>query len=112
GEDVQIRAVGQRETGREFADVVVKALPTGEVITLDRIARIDDGFTRVSAYGEFNGHPAVMIEIEQAEGEDNIGISDAVMAFAEKKQAELPQGLHISPCFDESEFVRGQLSML
>jgi multidrug efflux pump subunit AcrB len=112
GEEISIRAVGRRYDGAELEGIPIKAAADGSMITLGEIARVHDAFGDAPAYGSFNGKPAALVEVYMAEGEDIMSISSAVKAYAERKQAELPEGLHLTPCFDESTFVRNQISLL
>jgi len=112
GEDIRIRTLGRRYAGREFESIVVKTAPNGSIITLDRIATISDSFVEDGGSASYNGHPCQLVSIEKAPGEDAIAISDAVRAYAETKQRELPPGVNVTACFDESEFIRGQISLL
>jgi hypothetical protein len=45
GEEIRVRTVGRKYTGKELSQIVVLARPEGEIITLDRLAVINDGFT-------------------------------------------------------------------
>jgi multidrug efflux pump subunit AcrB len=112
GQEIRIRAVGRRYTGPDFASIVVKATDTGKRITLDQIAHIDDGFGDDPAYSTFNGEPCVLLWVEKAPGDDSLAISNEVRRYAEEKQRSLPPGVHITPCFDNSDFVRGQINLL
>lgn len=112
GEDIRIRTLGRRYDGREFESIIVKATPNGSIITLERIATVSDSFVEDGGAASFNGNPCQVVAIEKAPGEDAIEISDAVREYAEAKQRELPPGANITPCFDESEFIRGQISLL
>jgi multidrug efflux pump subunit AcrB len=111
-EEISIRTIGKRYDGRDFEDVVIRATPNGNVVRLNDIATVRDGFTEYPAYGRFNGKPSVLLEMYKVDGEDSIAISDAVYAYTREKESTLPEGLHMSPCFDESEFIRSQISML
>jgi len=111
-EEISIRTIGKRYDGRDFEEVIVRANANGNVIRLKDIATVRDGFTEYPAYGRFNGKPCVLLELYKVDGEDTIAISDAVYAYTKEKAPTLPEGLHMSPCFDESEFIRTQISML
>ncbi|MBI2433496.1 MAG: efflux RND transporter permease subunit, partial [Candidatus Hydrogenedentes bacterium] len=111
-EELTIRTLGKKYTGKEFAETVVKAGPAGEVVRLDQVATVTDGFVDNPVYATFNGHPCVFVSVFRGQGEDTLAIADAVKAFAAEKQKELPGDLHISPCFDDSEFIRGQIDLL
>lgn len=112
GEEIRIRTIGRKYTGRDFGSIVVKSSPHGEIITLDRVATIRDAFTENPAFATFNDHPCVLVGALKAPGEDALAIAKAVRDYAKEKQSELPEGVHISPCFDESEFVNGQIKLL
>jgi Cu/Ag efflux pump CusA len=47
-EEIRVRTMGRKYTGKELASIVVLARPEGDVVTLDRLAHIDDGFHRGS----------------------------------------------------------------
>lgn len=111
-EEISIRTIGKRYDGRDFEEVVIRATADGNVIRLKDIATVNDAFTEYPAYGRFNGQPCVLLEFYKVDGEDTLAISDAVHAYAKKIAPTLPEGLHLTPCFDESEFVRTQISML
>jgi len=112
GEEIRLRAIDRRHSGPELASIIVKASPGGERITLDRIATIRDGFTDNEAHATLNGQPCVLLWVEKAVGEDAITIARAVREFVAEKQKSLPEGLHITACFDDSEFIAGQISLL
>jgi multidrug efflux pump subunit AcrB len=112
GEEISIRAVGRRYDGAALESIPVKTSPGGGIVTLGDIAEVRDAFSEQAAFGQFNGKRCVLIEVMKAKGEDSLKISDTVWAYAEEQQANMPPGLHITPCFDESEFIRAQISML
>ncbi len=112
GEEVRIRTVGKYDDGRAYETIVVKASGDGDMVSLGQIAEVRDGFTDAPAFGSFNGHPCVLLELYKTPGDDSLLIAERVRTYAAEKQKELPAGLHISPCFDESEFISEQISML
>lgn len=111
-EEVRIRALGRRYTGPEFESIVVKALPGGEVITLGRIATVHDAFTEGDRFSLFNGQPCAAIDVDRAPGEDLLEISRALDDYVAKKARTLPDGANLTRAFDNSSFVRNQISML
>lgn len=112
GGEIRIRALGRRYQGPQFGSIVVKTTPDGGLITLDRIAEISDSFKEDPSYTSFNGAPCQMVTVSKAPGEDSIAIADAVHRYVEAKQQELPPGIHLTTCFDDSTFIRGQIRML
>ncbi len=112
GEEIRIRTVGRKYTGEELADIVVLARPGGEIITLDRIAKIRDGFTEDPVFATIDDKPAMFVQIAKTEEEDAIKISNAVQAFVAEKEKILPPGVHISVFYDTTDSLRARISLL
>jgi len=112
GEEIRIRTVGRKYTGEELAKIVVLARPGGEIITLDRIADIRDGFTEDPIVATIDNQPAMFVQIAKTVEEDAIKISNAVHAFVAEKQKILPPGIHISVFYDTTNSLRARISLL
>ena len=102
GEEIRIRTVGRKYTGEELAKIVVMARPGGEIITLDRISEIRDGFTEDPIFASIDDQPAMFVQVSKTEDEDAIKISDAVTRFVEEKGKSLPPDVHISVFYDDA----------
>jgi len=61
GEEIRVRTVGRKYTDKELSQIVVMARPGGEIITLDRLAVINDGFTEDPIKALINGEPSTCI---------------------------------------------------
>ena len=112
GEEIRIRTVGRKYTGEELAKIVVLARPGGEIITLDKIAQIKDGFTEDPIIATIDDQPAMFVQIAKTEEEDAIKISNAVQAFVVEKQKILPPGVHISVFYDTTNSLRARINLL
>lgn len=112
GEDIRLRTVGRKYTGKELADIVVKASPDGDLITLDRIATIDDGFAEDNLISQLNGHPAISIAVLKTQEEDALAIAEAVRGYVNGKQANLPEGLEMRIWNDTSTMLEGRINLL
>ena len=112
GEEIRIRTVGRKYTGKELAKTVVLARPGGEIITLDRIAEIRDDFTEDPIVATIDNKPAMFVQISKTEEEDAIKISNAVQAFVAEKQKILPPDVHISVFYDTTNSLRARISLL
>ena len=110
GEEIRVRTVGRKYTGKDFASIVVIASPDGEIITLDRLATINDGFTEDTISATFNGEPCVMVALFQTGNEDAIGIADAVRNFSDTKA--LPEGVHISTFLNMTTMIEARIRLL
>ena len=70
GEEIRVRTMGRKYTGETLSSIVVLARPEGEIITLDRLATINDGFTEDPINALINGEPSVLIIIYKTQEED------------------------------------------
>lgn len=112
GEEIRLRTLAKKYTGDELESVVVKATPEGGVVRLGQLATITDGFTEYQQYSKYNGEDCILIEIQKNVGEDAIDIADAVDAYMTRKVPTLPEGVYLTEMFDQTEFIKSQLSMI
>ena len=82
GEEIRLRTMGRKYTGEELAEVVIKSSPDGDVITLGRIADIQDAFTEDPIISQFDGQPAITVSVLKTPEEDAIDISEKVNTYA------------------------------
>jgi multidrug efflux pump subunit AcrB len=112
GEEIRIRTIGRKYTGKELSAIVVLARPEGEIITLDRLATIRDGFTEDPITGYINGEPAVMLIIYKTQEQDALVISEEVQAFLDTKQKQIPDGVNVKILYDNTEMLRSRINLL
>ena len=112
GEEIRIRTVGRKYTGKELANIVVLASAGGDIITLDRIATIKDGFTEDPIQAFINGEPSVLIVVNKTKEEDALAISESVAAYINKKKQSLPVGIHVDTLYDNTEILRARIDLL
>ena len=112
GQEIRIRTVGRKYTGQELSEIVVLADPSGNIITLDRIATIQDGFTEDPIQAFINGEPSLLIVVNKAKEEDALAISAALETFVEQKQQQLPHGIHLDILYDNTEILRDRINLL
>jgi multidrug efflux pump subunit AcrB len=112
GEEIRIRTLGRKYTGAELSQIVVLAKPGGEIITLDRIADINDGFNEDPINNKVDGKKAVLLQISNSVEEDAIATADAVTRYVERKQMSLPEGARIKVLDDSTDEVRSRLDLV
>lgn len=110
--DIRVRTMERKYNGKDFAKIVVKAGPDGEMVTLDRVAEIRDGFTENFNAVSANGEKAVILAIYKTREEDALSISEAVRSHIEKEQARTPDGAKIEVFFDATEDLRSRIDLL
>ncbi len=112
GEEIRIRTVGRKYTGKELADVVALAGAGGQIVTLDKIAKISDGFEEDPIDALINGEPSVMIIVYKTKEEDALAIEAAVQDFLKEKQARTPPGTSIQVLYDNTEMLQARIDLL
>ncbi len=105
GEEIRVRTVGRKYTGEELSSIVVLARPGGDIVTLDRLATINDGFVEESINTIVNGKPALLLSVLKADKEDALNISRVVTAYVKKKQQALPEGANLTILYDNTEIL-------
>jgi multidrug efflux pump subunit AcrB len=112
GEEIRVRTMGRKYTGQELASIVVLARPEGEIITLDRLARIEDGFSEDPIRAEINGEQAVMLIVFKTKEEDALVIAEQVQQYVRQKQETLPAGANLKVLYDNTEMLRARINLL
>ena len=112
GEEIRVRTVGRKYTGAELADVVVLAGAGGQLITLDKIARISDGFEEDPIDALINGEPSVMLIVYKTKEEDALAIAGAVYEFLAEKKAQTPPGTGVKVLYDNTDMLRARIDLL
>ncbi len=112
GEEIRVRTVGRKYTGKALSEIVVLAGPEGDIITLDRLATIDDGFTQDPIIARVNGQPSAMLNVLKSKEEDALAISEAVHRFVEKTAKEIPPGAEITVIYDSTDMLRDRIDLL
>jgi len=112
GEEIRVRTVGRKYTGRELAEIVVMATPQGNIITLDRLAHINDGFTEDPISATVNGRPSIFLNVFKTKEEDALAIAKAVREFIAKKQKIIPKGANIESIYYSTDMLEARINLL
>jgi multidrug efflux pump subunit AcrB len=111
-EEIRVRTMGRKYTGEELASVVVLARPEGDVVTLDQLAHIDDGFAEDPIAATINGEPAVLLIVYKTPEEDALVISKTLATFVELKQQQIPSGARMQTLYDNTEMLTARIELL
>lgn len=112
GGEYALRIVGQKYTAKEYEGIPIVYQPDGTVIYLRDLATVRETFEDVDIGGQFNGQPAVLVQVSKTGDEDVLDISKAVREYIERKQAELPEGVRLGVWSDLAKLVDDRLDML
>jgi multidrug efflux pump subunit AcrB len=108
--EILLRTNERRLTGEEFETVVVRSEADGSAIRVDDIATVRDGFVRERVTNTYNGDPAILVNISQAEAEDVRRVKGAVDEFLEGY--DLPPGIEVASFKDQTLVLEERINLL
>ena len=100
-----IRYKGRLQQEAEFENIVIKALPNGEILRLGDIATVELGRLDYTFDNTVNGHKAVTGIVYQMAGTNATQTIAELEATLEKAQIALPAGLKINVAQNANDFL-------
>ena len=110
--EVLVRVDERRETAEALRDLVLIADAGGAVVRLGDIARIEDGFRETNRAAFFDGRPAGQVRVYRVGEQSPLDVAAAVRDYAERRRAELPEGMRLEVWQDRSELYAGRIGLL
>ncbi|MBB3703594.1 efflux RND transporter permease subunit [Alloprevotella rava] len=96
---------GRLSTETEFGDIVIKALPDGEVLRLKDVAKIELGSSSYSFGGKVNGHKSVTCIVFQLSGTNATETVSNITKFLDTQSASLPSGMQFVQAQNVNDFL-------
>lgn len=96
---------GQLKTNTEFGNIVIKALPNGNILKLSDIADIELGSQSYNAICSVNGHPGAMFMVFQTAGSNATNIIIELEELLDDLKADLPAGCVIEDMRNTNDFL-------
>lgn len=96
---------GRYETAEEFGNMVLKALPTGEVLRLKDVAEVELGAQAYAYNSQIAGHPGATCMISQTAGSNANEIVKEVDALMAELSKDLPKGLVLTDLMSTKDFL-------
>ncbi len=100
-----IRYKGRLQTAEEFDNIVVKALPDGEVLRLKDIADIELGRLTYNYVNKVNGHNAVACIVYQMPGTNATQTINDIQELLEKSELTMPPGMKVEVSMNANDFL-------
>ena len=101
-----VTAQSQFQTPDQFRRIIVKSTPSGAVVHLSDVARVELGTDNYGIIGQINGHPGAGIAITPAPGANALKLVDAIKARARTLEPGFPPGYKLVFPVDNTEFIR------
>ena len=100
-----LRYRGRLQQIQEFENIVIKAMPDGEVLRLKDIADVELGRLTYSFENKVNGHTAVTCIVFQMAGSNATQTINDIEALLKKSEETLPAGLKINLSMNANDFL-------
>ena len=100
-----IRYKGRLQTAEEFDNIVVKALPDGEVLRLKDIADIELGRLTYNYVNKVNGHNAVACIVYQMPGTNATETINNIQDLLVRSEATMPPGMKVEVSMNANDFL-------
>lgn len=100
-----IRYKGRLQTAEEFDNIVVKALPDGEVLRLKDIADIELGRLTYNYVNKVNGHNAVACIVYQMPGTNATETINNIQDLLVKSESTMPPGMKVEVSMNANDFL-------
>jgi len=108
---LMVRTRGQAYYQAEFEKIPLRAANGAELLLGD-VATVIDGFEEGEKLVEFNGSPALFVEVMRTGKENAIETSEKVRAYVDSASTRFPKGIRLYVWNDESLSIRGRLNTL
>ncbi|MGL6196713.1 MAG: efflux RND transporter permease subunit [Thermoguttaceae bacterium] len=103
--ELTLKTMGKVEAVEHFRNIILTER-NGHQILLSDVAEIGDDTDTVRSWTQWNGRPAVALEIQKQGGRNTVQVAKNVRERVEKLATELPPGYKIDIVDDLSEFVQ------
>ena len=96
---------GRYEEEKGYEQMVIRALPNGDVLRLGDVSRVELGSQSYTYIGETNGHPGVNLMINQISGSNANEIIEQIDREVEDIRQLLPPGVVIEDLESKKDFL-------
>ncbi len=107
---LSVNAQGRLSTEEEFADIVVRATPEGQITKLSDIGRIELGSNMYALRSLLDNQQAVAIGIAQRPGSNALEASAKVRETMERLKQTFPAGIEYRIVYDPTVYVRESIN--
>lgn len=110
--EILLRMSERREYGPEFENIPIISNSDGTVVTLGEIATVSESFEDSDMSANFNGKPAIMVNVYSIGDQKPIDVANVVKAYIAKTNPTLPEGLHLAVMNDMSDVFAQRIDLL
>ncbi|WP_426169733.1 efflux RND transporter permease subunit [Sandarakinorhabdus sp. DWP1-3-1] len=101
-----VTAQARLQTPEQFRAIILKTEPSGAVVRLQDVARVELGAENYSSSSRVNGHPGAGLSISLSPGADALKTAELVKALVEAAAPSFPAGLKFAYANDTTAFIK------
>lgn len=101
---------GRLVTAQEFGEIVIRSLPSGNVLRMKDVAEIELGSESYSYEGFTNGHPGVSAMVFQTAGSNATQVINDIDAMLDEVEKDLPKGIKIAHLQSVNDFLYASIN--
>jgi multidrug efflux pump subunit AcrB len=105
-----VSTMGRLADPEQFADMIIKTDPSGRLVRLRDVARIELGAQGYNQTCTLDGRPSVALSIYQLPGSNALDIAGLVRTKMEELKARFPDGVDYSIVYDTTPFINESIS--
>lgn len=110
--EILVRMMERREYGREFALTPILSREDGTNVLLEDLATITDGFSEEGFIANYNGKPAIKLDVFRVGDQTPLQVAGAVRQMMPEIRAMLPDGVDVEIRNDRSDMYRQRVELL
>lgn len=111
-EEILIRTKGKRYFAYQFRDIPIITKQDGTRLLLKDIAKIKESFDDSDLKFEFQGMPAVLIEVFRIGDQNALKVSATVKKYLRQIKTKLPPNVHVTQFEDMSRILKDRMKLL
>ncbi len=96
---------GRKQTPEEFGEMVISALPSGEVLRLKDVAHIELGTESYQYKSTTDGHPGVEMMVFQVAGSNATQVVNDIDALIDEARKTAPNGIMVDSMLSVNDFL-------
>ncbi|WP_066158047.1 efflux RND transporter permease subunit [Hydrogenophaga pseudoflava] len=103
--DRVVQVLSRLKNPQDFGQIIV-ARRGGSPVHLSQVAHVSDGTQEVESLALYNGQRTLLLQVQKAQDENTIAVTDGLKAAVDSLKAELPPGVKLEPIADGSRPIR------
>ncbi|MDP3346401.1 MAG: efflux RND transporter permease subunit [Hydrogenophaga sp.] len=100
-----VQVLSRLKNPKDFESIIV-ARRGGSPVYLSQVARVSDSTEEVESLALYNGQRTLLLQVQKAQDENTIAVTDGLKAAVEALKAEVPPGMRLEQITDGSRPIR------